>query len=156
MPWAFFFFIFKKNQNFKNICPFSNISKLPPVALWGATGPKCNFFLQICNEVHGRKKMKGPPLGRPVAPAHRRDRGVCPPCGRHGGPVAPLPSGDRVMPPYISSRPTFPPHLSPKIPQKIQKKREGWGEKKRWCSAELRTCDLPVTSVWIYWYCITI
>ena len=25
---AFFFFIFKKNQNFKNICPFSKISKI--------------------------------------------------------------------------------------------------------------------------------
>ena len=34
------------------------------------------------------------------------------------------PPGDRGMPPYISSNPPFPPHLSPKIPPKIQKKRE--------------------------------
>ena len=42
----------------------------------GAIGPRCIFFLQICNEVHGRQKMKG-------------------------GPVAPPPTGDRVPPPYI-------------------------------------------------------
>ena len=39
------------------------------------------------------------------------------------GPVAP-PSGDRGNPPYIRSNPPFHPHLSPKIPPKIQKKRE--------------------------------
>ena len=29
-PGGFFFFIFKKNQNFKNICPFSKILKIYP------------------------------------------------------------------------------------------------------------------------------
>ena len=49
---------------------------------------------------------------RPVALAHRRDRGACRP-----------PSGDRAMPLYTSILPPFPPHLSPKIPPKIQKKK---------------------------------
>ena len=31
----------------------------PRSLLHRATGPKCYFFLQICNEVHGRKKLKG-------------------------------------------------------------------------------------------------
>ena len=43
-----------------------------PVALWGATGPKCNFFLQICNKVldRGRTRARGPQraTGGPVAP----------------------------------------------------------------------------------------
>ena len=44
------------------------------------------FFLQICNEVHGRKKMKG----RPVATPHPRATGACRPPQRRQGP-----------PPYI-------------------------------------------------------
>ena len=106
---AFFFFIFKKIKISKIYVRFEKFQKYTPVALWGATGPKYNFFLQICNEVSGR--------GRAGA----------------GGPVAPPPSGDR---PYISSLPPFPPHLSPKIPLKIQEKKRGTStknpEKKRW------------------------
>jgi len=41
-----------------------------------------------------------------------------------GGPVA-LPSGDSVPPLYIRPPPSFPPHLSPKNPPKIQKKERG-------------------------------
>ena len=40
----------------------------------GATGPKCNFFLQICNEVPGQKNSTGgpAPLGRPgLAPLYK-------------------------------------------------------------------------------------
>ena len=130
-PAALFsFFIFKKNQNFKNICPFWNISKLPPVAPHRATGPSCKFFFFKFTT-------------RSIAEKNER------------GPVAP-PTGDRGSPTLYKSWSPFPSHLSPKITPKIQKKREGWGEKKRRSFAELRTCDLPVTSVWIHWYCITI
>ena len=104
-----FFFIFKKNQNFKNICPFWNISKLPPVALWGATGPKCNFFLQICNEVHDKKKARGP-----VAPP-TGDRGLSPTPGATGA-CRPL-GATGSPPPYISPgrhMPPFPLSFEPK------------------------------------------
>ena len=76
-------------ENFKNI---------PRSPYGGATGLKCNFFLQICNEVPGEKK-RGGPVAHP-----RGDRPVGPP----GGPVAPPavdrgglspPTGDRVRPP---------------------------------------------------------
>ena len=70
-------------------------------------------------------------------------------------PLSPVGGGDRVPLPLISpGRHMRHPlcHLS----LKIQEKREGWGEEKRRSSAELRTCDLPVTSVWIHWYCIAI
>ena len=99
-----------------------------------ATGSKCNFFIQICNEVHGRKKWKGglsPPRGT----------GACrPPQGRQG--PSPL---YKPWPPFLCN-----------LSLKIQEKREGWGEEKRRSSAEFHTCDLHVTSVWIRWYCITI
>ena len=133
---AFFSFLYlKKNQNFKNIWPFWKISKLPPVALWGRQALDVIFFLQICNEVHGRKKMKGG-----LSPTQRATGACRPPQGRQG----PFP----LYKPW----PPFPCHLI----LKIQEKREGWGEEKRRSSAEFRTCDLPVTSVWIRWYCITI
>ena len=91
---AFFFFIFLKNKNFKNICSI------------GRQALSVIFFLQICNEVPGKKRT-----GRP-------------PNGRQGG-LSPPPPGDRGSPPYITSNPLFPPHLSPKIPPKIQKKERG-------------------------------
>ena len=50
------------------------------------------------------------------------------PRARQGG-LSPAPSGDRGRPPYIRIHPPFPPHLSPKIPQKIQKKKERSEEK---------------------------
>ena len=74
---------------------FKNTPRSPPHR---ATGPKCNFFLQICNEVPGKKRG-------PVAPP-RATGGACrpPPSGDHwarptgaaGGPVAP--PGDRGIP----------------------------------------------------------
>ena len=33
--------------------------KNTPIAPHRATGPKCNFFLQICNEVPDKKEMQG-------------------------------------------------------------------------------------------------
>ena len=56
----------------------------------------------------------GPPTGAAGAcrPLRGRQGGLSPPLGRPG------------YPPYIRSNPPFPPHFSPKIPAKIQKKRE--------------------------------
>ena len=45
-----------------------------------ATGPKCNFFLQICNEVPGEKKGG-------LSPPQRATGACRPPLGRQG-PVA--------------------------------------------------------------------
>ena len=52
-------------------------------------------------------------------------QGACrpPPSGDRTGGLSP--PGDRSLLLYISILPSFPPHLSPKIPPKIQKKREG-------------------------------
>src|SRR6185437_11980203 len=93
---------------------FENIPRSPAQ---GATGPVCNFFLLICKEIPGKGHVGArgtcrPPLGRLGGPTHRR----------HGGPVAPL--GRPALPPIKPLTP-FPPHLSPKIPPKIQKKRVG-------------------------------
>ena len=46
--------------------------KTTPGRPMGATGPKCNFFLQICNEVHGKKKQRG------LSPTPTGDRGLSP------------------------------------------------------------------------------
>ena len=53
---------------------FKNIPRSPSHR---ATGPKCNFFLQICNEVPGEKKRGpiAPPMG---------DRGLSPTPGATG------------------------------------------------------------------------
>ena len=72
---------------------FKNIPRSPSHR---ATGPKCNFFFQICNEIPGEKK------GGPVAPP-KGDRGLSPTPGATGacrplrGRQGPLP---RCMPPF--------------------------------------------------------
>ena len=60
-------------ENFKNI---------PRSPSHRATDPKCNFFLQICNEVPGEKK------GGHVAPP-TGDRGLSPTPGATGAPPPP-------------------------------------------------------------------
>ena len=77
---GFFFFIFKKNKISKIYVGFGKFQKYTPVALWGATGLKCNFFLQICNEVPGEKKRGG--LSPP-----QRATGPCRPWGGRQGPL---------------------------------------------------------------------
>ena len=75
---SFFFFIFKKIKISKIYVYFEKFQKYTPVALWGATGPKCNFFPQICNEILGRGRV--------------RARGACrPPNGRQGATDGPHP-----------------------------------------------------------------
>ena len=65
-------------ENFKNI-PWSPSHR--------ATGPKCNFFLQICNEVPGEKKKPcRPPNGRQWPVAHPSGDRVLSPVGRATGP----------------------------------------------------------------------
>ena len=84
-------------ENFKNI---------PRSPYEGATGLKCNFFLQICNEVPGEKKKRGAcrhPNGRQTPVAH--------------------PRGDRPLSPVGGATGSLPPILNPGL--KIQKKREG-------------------------------
>ena len=83
---VFSFLYFLKIKISKIYVRFEIFQKYPRSPPHRATGPKCNFFLQICNEIPGKKGACRPPAG---------DRGA------------------------------FPPHLSPKIPPKFQKKREG-------------------------------
>ena len=94
-------------ENFKNI---------PRSPSHRATGPKCNFFF-FKFATKSLEKKKGacrPPSGdqwaRPTSAA--------------GGPVAPPPRATGVLHPYITPTLPFPPHLSPKIPPKIQEKIE--------------------------------
>ena len=130
-----FFLYLKNSKKYVHFEKFRKCPRSPGPGATGvlspkqqATGPQCNFFW-ICKEVPSR------------------GWGACRPLP---------PTGDRGSPTLYKSWPPFPSHLSPNIAPKIQKKREGWGEEKQRSSAELRTCDLPVTSVWIRWYCITI
>ena len=98
---------------------FKNTPRSPPHR---ATGLKCNFFLQIRNEVPGEKRPCRLPNGRQ-------------------GPVA-HPWGDRglYMPPFpLSFEPAICRHSLCHWSLKIQEKREGWEEEKRRSSAELRT-----------------
>ena len=67
-------------ENFKNI---------PRSPYGGATGLKCNFFFQICNEVPGEKKEGG------LSPPPTGDRPLSPTLGATG-PCRPL-GGDRVL-----------------------------------------------------------
>ena len=87
---VFSFLYLKKIKISKIYVRFGKFQKYTTVALWGATGLKCNFFfLQICNEVLGEKKKRGP-----VAPP-TGDRTLSPegwatgPCRPLGGATAP-------------------------------------------------------------------
>ena len=74
---------------------YKNIPRSPPHR---ATGSKCNFFLQIRNEVPGKKRPCRPPNGRQGPVAHPRgDRGLLPVGGATGSPPPYLNPG-RHMP----------------------------------------------------------
>ena len=114
---GFFFFIFKKIKISKIYVRFGKFQKYTPIALWGAIGLKCNFFLQICNEVPGEKKEGGlsPPQRAtgPCRPPHGRQasgpaRGAGRPSyGRQGG-LWPPPRATGSGRLYKAS-PSFPP-----------------------------------------------
>ena len=105
---VFSFLYLKKIKISKIYVGFGKFQKYTPVALWGATGLKCNFFSSNLQRSPWRKK-KGPvapPNGRQAPVAHPRGdqqptgaRGAGrPSCGRQGG-LSPPPTGDRVRPP---------------------------------------------------------
>ena len=133
---GFFFFIFKKNKISKIYVRFGKFQKYTPVALWGATGLKCNFFSSNLQRSPWREKKEGglsppqwatgpcrPPQGRQASGSARgADR---PSCGRQGGPVAPPPTGDRVRPPLYKASPLIPSSFDLKKSKKIQKKERG-------------------------------
>ena len=102
---VFSFLYFLKNKNFKNICPFWNISKISPGRPHRATGPKCNFFSS--NSQRGPWQKKG--ACRPPP----RATGACrPPLGRQG-PVARWGGRQGPLPP-IHRMPPFPLSFEPK------------------------------------------
>ena len=96
---------------------FKNTPGRPPI---GRQDLSVIFFLQICNEVPGKK-------GGACRPCNGRQGPVTPPRATSGrarprarqGPVAP-PIGRPGYPPLYKVQPPFPPHFSPKIPAKIQ------------------------------------
>ena len=117
---------------------FGKFQNYIPVALWGATGLKCIFFLlQICNKVPGGKKKRGPvapPTGdRPLSPTPRATDQWAQPTGARGL-VAP-PAGDRggLSPPR--GRPGQPSlyKASPLIPSSfdLKKSRKKRGVRRR-------------------------
>ena len=126
---------------------FKNIPQSPPHR---ATGSKCNFFFfkfatrslekkgtvappqatGACRPAHGR-----PPLG----PAHGRGRGACRP-----------PPGDRGIPPIKGPDLPFPPHLSPKIPPKIQKKERSEEKKSGEVQCDQIAGGVPTLVVWLH------
>ena len=97
-PFASFSFLYLKNQNFKNICPFRKISKIYP-----GRPPKGRqdlfviFFFQFANRsLAGGMRVQGG-----LSP-HPRAAGGAPPTGDGAGGGLSPPSGDRVCPIYIS------------------------------------------------------
>ena len=73
---GFFFFIFKKHKISKIYVGFGKFQKYTPVALWGATGLKCNFFFFKFATKSLERKKRGGPVAPPVAHP-RGDRVPC-------------------------------------------------------------------------------
>ena len=91
-----------------------------------ATGPKCNFFSLNLQRSPWRKKKALSPVGGRQGPVAQPtgDRRWARPTGAAGGLSPPPPRATGVPTPIKGLTLPFPPHLSPKIPPKIQKKRE--------------------------------
>ena len=76
---AVFSFLYLKKIKFqKYMSVLENFKNIPQSPYGGATGLKCNFFLQICNEVPGEKKEGG------LSPPQRATGPCRPPQGRQG------------------------------------------------------------------------
>ena len=104
---------------------FKNTSGRPPK---GRQALSVIFFFKFATKSLAKKNARGPvapPSGDRWAPPTGATGGLSPPplAGDRGGAVAP-PRATGSCPLYNHS-PPFPPQLSPKIPPKIQKKREG-------------------------------
>ena len=83
---VFSFLYFLKIKISKIYVRFEIFQKYPPVAPHRATGPKCNFFLQIRNEVPSKKKGPVTPTGdRGLSPTPGAT-GACRPLGGRQGP----------------------------------------------------------------------
>ena len=94
---------------------FKNIPRSPSHR---ATGPNCNFFFFKFATKSLEKKKR--PVAQPTG-----DRRWARPTGAAGGLSPPPPRATGVPTPIKGLTLPFPPYLSPKIPPKIQKKREG-------------------------------
>ena len=117
-------------ENFKNI---------PRSPYGGATELKCNFFSfkfatkslekkkeGACRPPNGRQAPVAHPSGdQPGGPAYRRQGGRSPILRATGGLSPPPQRATGSGHPYIRPPPSFPPHLTSKNPQKIQKKERG-------------------------------
>ena len=147
----FSFLFFKKNQKFKNICPFRKISKIYPGRPWvGRQDLNVPFFFKFA-----KRSLAGGAWGQggPVAP----------PLGRLGGPstgdtgdLSPPPSGDRLCPLYKPLTPilsSFEPKNSTK---NLEKKKRGM--RTRGAAKPCRIAYLWSAGnyIWIHWYCIAI
>ena len=93
---GFFFFIFKKIKISKIYVRFEKFQKYTPVALWGATWLKYNFFFfKFATKSLEKKKgaCRPPPQRRQDPVAHPRgDRALSPVGGRQGPLLKPWPS----------------------------------------------------------------
>ena len=122
---AVFSFLYLKKIKFQKYMSvlkyFKNIPRSPSHR---ATGPKCNFFSSNSQRSPWRKKKTCRPLGGRQGPVAQPtgDRRWAQPTGAAGG-LSP-PRGRPGYPPIKAPALPFTPHLSPKIPLKIQKKRE--------------------------------
>ena len=65
---VFSFLYFKKIKFQKYMSVFKYFKNIPWSPSHRATGPMCNFFFQICNEVPGEKKQPLSPVGGATAP----------------------------------------------------------------------------------------
>ena len=88
---VFSFLYLKKIKILKIYVGFGKFQKYTPVALWGATGLKCNFFFfKFATKSLEKKKEGGlspPPTGdRPLSPTPGAT-GPCRPLGGRQGPV---------------------------------------------------------------------
>ena len=134
---AVFSFLYLKTIKISKIyVRFGKFQKYTPVALWGATGLKCNFFFfkfatksleekkeGACRPPNVRQAPVAYPRGdRPVGPAYRRQGGWSPLPRATGGACRPHPPGRPGQPSLYKASPSFPPHLTSKNPPKIQKK----------------------------------
>ena len=137
-PSAVFSFLYLKKLKFQKYMSvlkyFKNIPRSPSHR---EAGPKYNFFFFKFATKSLEKKKDMSPVGGAT--------GACRPA--HGRPpLGPAHGRGRGIPPIKGPALPFPPHLSPKIPPKIQKKREEWGEGKRRSPAGFSTCDLQVST----------
>ena len=125
----FLFYIYKKLKFQKYMSVLENFKNIPRSPYGGRQGSNVIFFFFKFAKKSLEKKKRGGPVAhprgdQPVGLAYRRQGGQSP-LPRATWASRPPPRGRPGYPPIKAPALLFPPHLSPKIPQKIQKKREG-------------------------------